>query len=103
MIEVLLADDRAVVRDGLRVLLEAQADVSVVGDAANGREEVRLATQLHPDVVVMDIAMPELNGIEANAADSRCVGVDAGADCLDAFDDRAHLSGAAGRSAWLPA
>ncbi|HEX6003937.1 MAG TPA: response regulator transcription factor, partial [Burkholderiales bacterium] len=54
-----------VVRDGLRVLLEAQSDISVVGDAANGRLAVRLALQLHPDVVVMDIAMPELNGIEA--------------------------------------
>ena len=65
MIKVLLADDHAVVRDGLRVLLEAQSDISVVGDAANGREAVRRALQLHPDVVVMDIAMPELNGIEA--------------------------------------
>jgi DNA-binding NarL/FixJ family response regulator len=65
MIKVLLADDHAVVRDGLRVLLEAQSDISVVANAANGREAVRLALQLHPDVVVMDIAMPELNGIEA--------------------------------------
>ena len=65
MISVLLADDHAVVRDGLRALLEAQADIEVVGDAANGREVLRLAQQLHPDVVVMDIAMPELNGVEA--------------------------------------
>jgi len=67
MIRVLLADDHAVVRDGLRVLLEAQSDIDVVGDAANGREAVRLARNLHPDVAVMDIAMPELNGIEATA------------------------------------
>ncbi len=65
MIRVLLADDHAVVRDGLRVLLEAQPDIKVVGNAANGREVVRQAQQLHTDVVVMDIAMPELNGIEA--------------------------------------
>ena len=65
MTTVVLADDHTVVRDGLRVLLEAQSDISVVGDAGNGREAVRLALQLHPDVVVMDIAMPELNGIEA--------------------------------------
>lgn len=65
MTTVVLADDHAVVRDGLRVLLEAQSDISVVGDAANGRDAVRLTLQLHPDVVVMDIAMPELNGIEA--------------------------------------
>ena len=65
MIEVLLADDHAVVRDGLRVLLEAQPGISVVGDVANGREAVRFVMQQHPDVVVLDIAMPELNGIEA--------------------------------------
>jgi DNA-binding NarL/FixJ family response regulator len=65
MVRVLLADDHAVVRDGLRVLLEAQSDIRVVGNAGNGREVVRLAQQTHPDVIVMDIAMPELNGIEA--------------------------------------
>ena len=64
-ITVFLADDHAVVRDGLRVLLEAQPDISVIGDAANGRETVRLVAQLCPDIVVMDIAMPDLNGIEA--------------------------------------
>jgi DNA-binding NarL/FixJ family response regulator len=65
MIRVLLADDHAVVRDGLRALLEAQPGIEVVGDVANGREAVRAAQKLQPDVVVMDIAMPELNGIEA--------------------------------------
>ena len=65
MIKVLLADDHAVVRDGLRALLEAQQDIEVVGDAANGREAVLRTKQLQPDVVVMDIAMPEMNGIEA--------------------------------------
>lgn len=65
MIEVLLADDHSVVRDGLRALLDADSDIRVIGDAANGREAVRLARQLCPDVVIMDIAMPEMNGIEA--------------------------------------
>jgi DNA-binding NarL/FixJ family response regulator len=65
MIKVLLADDHAVVRDGLRALLEAQPEIEVVGDVANGREALREARRLTPDVVVMDIAMPELNGIEA--------------------------------------
>jgi DNA-binding NarL/FixJ family response regulator len=65
VIRVLLADDHAVVRDGLRVLLEGASDIEVVGDAGNGRDAVRLAAKAHPDVVVMDIAMPEMNGIEA--------------------------------------
>ena len=64
-ITVFLADDHAVVRDGLRALLEAQPDIQVIGDAANGQETVRRVAQLCPDVVVLDIAMPELNGIEA--------------------------------------
>ncbi len=64
-ITVLLADDHAVLRDGLRVMLEAEADIEVIGDAADGREAVQRAAQCRPDVVVMDIAMPELNGIEA--------------------------------------
>jgi DNA-binding NarL/FixJ family response regulator len=64
-ISIFLADDHAVVRDGLRALLEAQPDMRVIGDAANGRDTVRQVAQLCPDVVVLDIAMPELNGIEA--------------------------------------
>jgi len=64
-IRILLADDHTVVRKGLRLLLENEPDFQVVADAANGREAVTLADQLEPDVVVMDIAMPELNGIEA--------------------------------------
>ncbi len=63
-IKVFLADDHAVVREGLRFILEAQGDIIVVGEATNGRQAVRQAQQLNPDVVVMDIAMPELNGIE---------------------------------------
>jgi DNA-binding NarL/FixJ family response regulator len=64
-INVFLADDHAVVRDALRCLLETQGDIRVIGDAANGREAVRQVRQLEPDVLLMDIAMPELNGIEA--------------------------------------
>lgn len=64
-IKVFLADDHAVVRDGLRSLLEAEKDISVIGGAADGRKTVRQVQKLRPDVVVMDIAMPELNGIEA--------------------------------------
>jgi DNA-binding NarL/FixJ family response regulator len=64
-IRVYLADDHAVVREGLRYLLEAQGDIAVVGDAADGRQTVQEVLQLQPDVVIMDIAMPGLNGIEA--------------------------------------
>ena len=64
-ITVLLSDDHTIVREGLRLLLEAQKDIVVVGEAADGRETVRLVKQLHPDVVIMDIAMPEFNGIAA--------------------------------------
>jgi DNA-binding NarL/FixJ family response regulator len=64
-ISVFLADDHAVVRDGLKLLLETQAGIQVVGQATDGRQAVRLVVQLHPQVVIADIAMPELNGIEA--------------------------------------
>ena len=64
-IRILLADDHTVMRDGLRALLERQTDMLVVAEAADGRECVRLAEEHTPDVVVMDIAMPNMNGIEA--------------------------------------
>ena len=65
MIRILLADDHTVVRKGLRLLLENQPDFQVIGDAADGREAVELAEQRKPDVIIMDVAMPVLNGIEA--------------------------------------
>jgi len=61
----LLADDHAVVRQGFKMILAAQPDMEIVGEAGNGREALDLAGQFQPDVVVMDVAMPELNGIEA--------------------------------------
>jgi DNA-binding NarL/FixJ family response regulator len=64
-IRVLLADDHAIVRDGLRALMQGHSDLAVVGEAATGREAVLKTLELKPDIVVMDIAMPELNGIEA--------------------------------------
>ncbi len=64
-IRILLADDHAVVRQGFKMILAAQPDMEIVGEAGNGREAVDLAGQLQPDVIVMDVAMPELNGIEA--------------------------------------
>ena len=63
-ITVFLVDDHAVVRDGLRVLLGSQPDIEVIGDAADGRSAIQQIEQLRPHIVVMDIAMPEMNGIE---------------------------------------
>ncbi len=64
-IRVFLADDHAVMRDGLKALLQAAGDITVVGEVGNGQEAVRRVLDLRPDVVLMDIAMPELNCIEA--------------------------------------
>ena len=65
MIRILLADDHTIVRQGLKLILGSQADFEVTGEAANGREVVDLAGKLKPDIVLLDVAMPELNGIEA--------------------------------------
>ncbi len=66
-IRVLLAEDHAVVREGLRLVLEARGEITVVGEAGDGRQAVKMVKAACPDVVVMDIAMPELNGIEATS------------------------------------
>jgi DNA-binding NarL/FixJ family response regulator len=72
MIKVLIADDHAVVRDGLKSLLNAESDIEVMETASNGREAVRKVEKLKPDVVIMDIAMPELNGLEATIQAKKC-------------------------------
>jgi DNA-binding NarL/FixJ family response regulator len=72
-ITVLLADDHIVVRQGLRALLLAEEDIEIVGEADNGREAVQLVKKFLPDVVVMDIAMPVLNGLEATRQITRAV------------------------------
>lgn len=64
-VKILLADDHTIVRQGLKLILSAHADMEVVGEAANGREAVDMAGKLRPDVVLMDVQMPELNGIDA--------------------------------------
>lgn len=89
-ITVFLADDHAVVRDGLRALLEAQPDLRVIGDAGDGRAALRQATALQPDVVVIDIGMPELNGVDA-AAQIResCPGTQV--VILSVHDDSEHI------------
>jgi DNA-binding NarL/FixJ family response regulator len=72
-IAVLLVDDHAVVRQGLRALLEAEGDIAVAGEAENGREAVVMAKKTLPDVVLMDLAMPGLNGLEATRQITRNV------------------------------
>jgi two-component system, NarL family, response regulator NreC len=71
-VRILLADDHSVLREGLRTLLAKDGDFEVVAEANNGREAVRLANELKPDVVLMDISMPDLDGIEA----TRCIHAD---------------------------
>ena len=67
-LRILLADDHKVLRDGLSLLIQQQPDLKIVGEAANGKEAVHLALTLRPDVVVMDLSMPEMNGLQATEA-----------------------------------
>jgi DNA-binding NarL/FixJ family response regulator len=99
-ITVLLADDQTIVREGLRALVESDGDIEVVGQAADGHEAVRLTNSLLPSVVVMDIAMPSLNGLEATRQILR-VNPAAKVLILSAYKDdeyviRAMAEGAAG-------
>ncbi len=99
-ITVLLAEDHTIVRQGLLKLLEPEADIEVIGQAANGRQTVDLTLELRPDVVIMDIAMPELNGLEATrqireaAPATRVLILSAHSD--DAYVERLAELGAAG-------
>ncbi len=77
-IRVLLVDDHAIVRQALRTLLEAEADVQVIGEAANGRHAVELVRTIIPDIVLMDVRMPEMDGIEA----SRIIGAEHPGVCI---------------------
>ena len=97
MIRVLLADDQEIVRTGLRMIVDAQPGIEVVGEAANGREAVDLARELKPDVCLFDVRMPELDGIEATRqlADTTAVVVITTFD-LDEYVHGALKAGARG-------
>jgi len=97
-VKVILADDHRIVRQGLHSLLEKELDMEVVGEADNGRATVEMARDLKPDVIVMDITMPELNGIEATRqvlADDSAVRVLA----LSMHSDKRFVSGVLGAGA----
>ncbi len=93
MITVLIVDDQPLVRAGLRVLLEAEPDIEVVAEAGDGAEAVALATRLDPEVVLMDIRMPVMDGIEAAAEIARR-GLLARVLLVTTFDPADHLEAA---------
>lgn len=99
-ITVLLAEDHTLVREGLRMMLKLQSDFEVVGEASDGRKAVTMALDLHPDVVLMDIAMPGMNGLEATRQilkalpDTKVIILTA--HCDDAYVQSAAHSGAVG-------
>jgi DNA-binding NarL/FixJ family response regulator len=101
-IRVLIADDQALLRDSFRILLETADDFAVVGEAATGREAVRIAAEEQPDVVLMDIRMPDMTGIEATEAICAAQG-DARVLILTTFDLDEYVYGAlkAGASGFL--
>jgi DNA-binding NarL/FixJ family response regulator len=100
IIKVMLAEDHTLVREGLRMMLKLESDIEVVGEVQNGRQAVAMAVELRPDVVLMDIAMPELNGLEATRQllkaipDTKVIILTA--HCDDAYVKHAADSGAMG-------
>src|ERR671934_114199 len=89
-IRVLVVDDHAIVREGLRTLLSEEPEIKVVGEAANGAEAVALTATLHPDVILMDLVMPEMDGIQAMQS-IRDVSPSSRVLVLTSFDDTRYV------------
>lgn len=89
-IKVLLADDYVPLREAIRHLLEDEPDIEVIGEAGDGEEAIELTTKVHPDVVVMDIAMPKLNGIEATKR-IKALHPATAVLILSSYDDEEHV------------
>jgi DNA-binding NarL/FixJ family response regulator len=102
-VKVLVADDEALVRAGFRMILESQPDIRVVGEAANGKETVEAARRLRPDVVLMDVRMPKLSGLEATASLADLLGNPTRVLILTAFglDEYVYEALRAGASGFL--
>lgn len=98
MIRLLLVDDQAIIREGLRALLEAQADLAVVGEAANGQAAIAQAIALQPDVILMDVRMPVMDGVAAIEEIQRR-GIVAKILVLTTFDDDDYIARAMGQGA----
>ena len=99
-IRILLADDQKIIRDGLRALIQAQADMEVVGEAPDGREAVQMTRRLRPDAIVMDVNMPVMDGITATrqivAEDPQAKVLILSMQCGSSFDAAALGAGAKG-------
>jgi DNA-binding NarL/FixJ family response regulator len=101
-ISVLLVDDHNIVRQGLKALLSVESDITIVGEAQTGREAVQMAAELHPSIVIMDLAMPRLNGCEATRQILKNV-PSAKVIVLSTYSDEEHIQTAlaAGAAAYL--
>jgi DNA-binding NarL/FixJ family response regulator len=91
-VRVLIADDQALVRAGFKMILDAEDDLDVIGEASDGAEAVELARRLKPDVVLMDIRMPQLDGIEATRRIAALEGAPVRVLMLTTFDQYEYLS-----------
>jgi two-component system, NarL family, response regulator LiaR len=92
VISIMLADDHPFIRQALKILLESEPDLKIIAEASNGAEAVELATKLHPDVVIMDIGMPVMNGLEATRQiKEKCP--DVAILVLTVFTDNQHVLG----------